>query len=131
MNDNPFDQFDLDPLATPDEITERLRERIEDASPTERDAMRRVWEHLTLHPKHRLELALGTFVDREPEVVSRPPPTPPVSRTGPLANAAASALLSIPMTDLHATLVREGLAGHEPSGYVPIDSDPLLKDPER
>ena len=49
MSDNPFERWDLDPLAGPQAITEALRERVEDATDEhERAAIREDWEALTL-----------------------------------------------------------------------------------
>jgi hypothetical protein len=126
MNENPFDRFDLDPLASPDEITEVLRERIEDAPAAERQALRDAWENLTLHPRKRLALALSTFVDPEPAPpVLRPPPAraAPEHAVRPVDRATLAVV-----SDLHAALELEGLSTHEPTGYVSIASDPLLKD---
>lgn len=57
--DNPFDVLGLPPTATPEEITEALRERMEDAAPDERVHLRALWERLLLHPRDRVLLALG------------------------------------------------------------------------
>lgn len=66
-----FELFELDPLASPEEITERLRERIELAPERERGALREAWEELTLHPRSRVAQAVACFVELEP--APRPP----------------------------------------------------------
>jgi hypothetical protein len=125
MNGNPFDALDLDPSATPDEITERLREMVEDASPSDRQRIRETWESLTLHPRSRVVHALGTFIDPEPEKIVRPPPPrpPPSTEVAPSPRA-----LAVPTTELHATLVRDATSSYEPSAYIPLAADPLLKE---
>ncbi|NUP04465.1 MAG: hypothetical protein HOW73_00200 [Polyangiaceae bacterium] len=122
---NTFDDFDLDPVASSDAITERMRELVEDAEPDARQAIRSAWEELTVHPKKRILQALTTFVDPEPEVVAPPTRAPSVK-----AHAAPidEPVLSLPLTELYETLGREGLLPSEPSGYVTIASDPLLKE---
>ena len=67
MSDNPFERWDLDPLAGPQAITEALRERVEDATDEhERAAIREDWEALTLHPRRRVELALLAHPETRP-----------------------------------------------------------------
>lgn len=122
---NPFDLHDLDPLSSPDEITERLRDLIEDAAPERRQELRQAWEDLTLHPKKRLTSALSTFVDLEAEVVERPRPARPATDR---EEGAPALHLRVPITELYATLARDEIFDHEPTGYVTLASDPLLKD---
>jgi hypothetical protein len=56
---NPFERYDLDPSGDPAEITDQLRQRIEDAPEGERAALRAVWERLMLHPRERVVAVLG------------------------------------------------------------------------
>ena len=59
---NPFDALGLPTDADPQDLTLRLRERIEDAkSEQERTRLRTAWEELTLHPERRVELAIRAF----------------------------------------------------------------------
>ena len=59
---NPFDALGLPTDADPQDLTMRLRERIEDAkTEQERTALRSAWEELTLHPERRVELAIRAF----------------------------------------------------------------------
>jgi len=69
---NPFDALGLPPTATPEEITEVLRARIEDAAPEERAGLRALWERLLSHPRDRVLLALGAH----PRSGSAPPTAP-------------------------------------------------------
>jgi hypothetical protein len=78
---SPFDRWDLDPRSTPAEITARLRELAEDASPEEREEIRAAWEALTMHPRRRFEAAL----DSHPET-REPLGAPPAVRAAPSAS---------------------------------------------
>jgi len=98
---NPFDRFELDPSSDLAEITEALRDRSETLAPEERPALRSAWEALTLHPRHRLELALTAV----PE--SRAPLGAPPARAAPRASAREAEELTL--TDL------VGLSPLEPS----------------
>ncbi len=73
---NPFDELELSPLASIDEITSELRDRAEDAGDDEKKVLRAAWEELTMHPRARLALALTTFPDGG-AAPPRPPPRPP------------------------------------------------------
>lgn len=79
--DNPFDRFELDPASDLAAITDALRDRAEQAAPTERAAIRAAWEALTLHPARRLELAL-TAVPETRAPLGRPPPRVALSPRG-------------------------------------------------
>jgi hypothetical protein len=125
VSDNPFDALGLDPLASPDQITERLRELIEEASEPERARLRAAWEDLTRHPTRRVELALATFVDLEPLTVSAPGPRAALAG---VSEREGARLLAAPVSDLFASLTRLGLAPSEPTGYVSLALDPILKD---
>jgi hypothetical protein len=58
---NPFEVFDLDPSLGLSEITNQLRDRMENArSDDEREALRKAWEVLTLVPHDRFRFALST-----------------------------------------------------------------------
>lgn len=91
MKANPFDEFDISPGASLEEITAAFRERAEDASEEEKRRLRAAWEALTLHPRGRLVSALLTFPERAtltrrptvpgiragaPSEVMTPPPLP-------------------------------------------------------
>jgi hypothetical protein len=74
--DNPYERWDLDPEAGIEGLTESLRDRLEEAtSDEEREALRKAWEELTLHPGRRLEAALGAHPARPP--LGAPPPRLP------------------------------------------------------
>jgi hypothetical protein len=73
--ENPFEAFDLDPLAGPEAITDRLRELAEEASTEERARIREAWQALTLHPLRRLQAALGAHP--ETRALLGAPPAPP------------------------------------------------------
>lgn len=127
MSDNPFDDLGLDPLASPDELTERMRELVEDATTAaQKQALQDAWQDLTMNPRKRVRLALSTFVDSEPFLPSPPPRPRPPAAASPEPQTPAE--LCVPITDLHALLVRERLSSHEPTSYVPLASDPLLKE---
>lgn len=73
---NPFERYGIDPSAGPLAITERMRELAEDAATEEeRSEIRRAWEALTLHPRRRVELALGAHPESRDEP-GRPPRRP-------------------------------------------------------
>ncbi|NOU28073.1 MAG: hypothetical protein HOO96_09235 [Polyangiaceae bacterium] len=64
---NLFEQYDLRPEEGIRVITERLRERIEDArSEEERAALRDAWERLTRNPEARLREALLAAPETRP-----------------------------------------------------------------
>jgi hypothetical protein len=74
--DNPFERYDLDPREGIAAITQRLKELAEEATDdAERDAIRRAWEELTLHPARRLRAALFAHPETRPKLGS-PPPLP-------------------------------------------------------
>lgn len=81
---NPFERYDIDPMQGTAAITERLRELAEDADEAERDALRAVWEDLTMHPRRRLAVALEAFpetrvpLSRRP-LAGAPPDEPPTA----------------------------------------------------
>ena len=83
---NPFDALGLPPTASPEEITEALRERIEDAGPAERAALRALWERMMRHPRERILLALGAH----PRGALTPPDAPPISPDPTAAEEVAS-----------------------------------------
>lgn len=73
---NPFERYGIDPSAGPLAITERMRELAEDAtSEEERAEIRCAWEELTMHPRRRVELALGAHPESREEP-GRPPRRP-------------------------------------------------------
>lgn len=55
---NPFSELGLDPRATPEALTEELRELAEAAPPEERRHLQGAWRRLTLKPEDRLRAAL-------------------------------------------------------------------------
>jgi hypothetical protein len=118
VSDNLFDRWDIDPADGPQAITERLRELAEHAAPRERDALRRAWEELTLHPRRRIAEALGAHPETRPPV-GRPPlpprPPPPEAHDGEVARLA------------HAPVAAAlGPAPEAPPALPPLDDDPLL-----
>ena len=69
-----IERFDLDPRASPDEITEHLRELAERTDdPALRREIREAWEALTTHPLDRLEAALDSHPETRPELGAPPP----------------------------------------------------------
>jgi hypothetical protein len=78
-----FDRWDLDPLASPEAITARLRELAEDATdPEERKAIRAAWEELTMSPLRRLEAVLDSFPETRAPAGEPPPPAASSPRDG-------------------------------------------------
>ena len=69
---DPFERFDLSPSSDGPAITRALQERAEQASPSERLAIRAAWESLTHRAERRVELAL----DALPLPVAPSPPPP-------------------------------------------------------
>ena len=91
MAENPFERWDLDPQASPKELTARFRELVErlqdEGAPAELLAeLRADWEELTGHPRERATLALRTFAadprptGRSPRRRFGAPPSPPTPR---------------------------------------------------
>lgn len=120
---NPFEEFDLDPLAGPEAITDRLRELAADtADPTARARIREAWQELTLHPLRRLQAALAAHPEtREP--LGRPAPAlpavSPAERLDP-ARVTLDDLLVLPS-------VSAALGGADaPDTPPPLDPDPML-----
>ena len=61
---NPFVRYDLDPHLSPRELTELLREKMEDArTEAERSELREAWEVLTKHAATRRSLAMEAGPD--------------------------------------------------------------------
>ncbi len=121
---NPFERFDIDPTRGTAAITERLRELAEDADESERDALRAVWEELTLHPQRRLMVALAAFPETRASLAGPPPPR---------ALPAAAALGPLRLVELAVIpRVARALGGEEPAPPLlePIEADPLI-DPRR
>ena len=119
---NPFERYDIDPLAGPAAITERLRELVEAADDdAERDALRAVWEELTTHPKRRLAHALDAL-----------PETRAALGTPPAAPAAAAEPLTLTPADLVSPpSVLEALAIGRPQlppALPPLEADPHLRE---
>jgi hypothetical protein len=118
---NPFERFDIDPMHGPAAITERMRELAEEADETEREALREVWEDLTMHPRRRLLLALRAFPETRAEA-GAPPPAP---RFPALEADRALTLRELVVTPPVAAV----LSGEEeriPGALPPIESDPFL-----
>lgn len=124
MEDNPFERYDLDPREGVTAITQRLKELIEDAPDEKtRDAIRKAWEELTLHPARRLRAALHAHPETRP-ALGQPPALPRlrVSTTElTLEDLAArpSALAVLPES-----LVPQVL--RDAPKAPPLDDDPLL-----
>lgn len=117
MSDNLFDQWDLDPSQGPQSITERLRERMEDADPQVAVQLRRAWEELTMHPKRRIAEALSTF----------PETRPPVGRPPPVRRALAGRAPTEDARVVHAPVAAAlGSAPHAVPALPPLEHDPLL-----
>lgn len=120
--DNPFERYDLDPTEGIAAITRRLKELAEDAkTDAERDAIRRAWEELTLHPQRRLRAALLAHPETRPPLGSPPPMT----------------RLRLPATDLglrelaarptvEGALARDVIADGSVEPPFLLDDDPLL-----
>lgn len=118
---NPFEAWDLDPLAGPGAITERMRERMAHAPDEEtRRAIRAAWEELTMHPARRLRAALGAHPDSH-GLAGAPPPAPP--RFRPPA-------LTLELTDLALRpSVLDALGeARAAAPDVPAADDPILGD---
>lgn len=80
MPTNPYLQYDLDPSADKEAITERFRELMEDATDENtRRSLRAAWEALTLHPKARVAAALRVHPDRRRKETPPPRANPPRS----------------------------------------------------
>jgi hypothetical protein len=116
--ENLFDRWDLDPSHGPQSITERLRERMEEADPPTAVQLRRAWEELTMHPKRRIAEALSTFPETRPPI-GRPPlprrtstPTQPSGEETRITHAPVAAAM--------------GAAPHPVSALPPLEHDPLL-----
>ena len=133
MSDNPFDRYDIDPLAGPEAITERFRELIEEAHESERSALRAQWEELITHPRERLRIALRAFPETGP-VSPGPTPAPRATASASL-QLASFALLDPPlaMSDLAlapsiaATLGASSTTEAEaPAVLPPWEKDPCL-----
>ena len=116
---NPFDELDLSPLATVDEITVELRERAEDATELERKALREAWEKLTLHPRTRLELAVSTFPIGEGAEARAPAP----ART-PLEPYAPSLFDLLPRPSVESAL--DAMPSPPPPVLPPLAEDALI-----
>jgi hypothetical protein len=76
MSENPFEEFDLEPSAGPEAITDRLRELAENADAARRTRLREAWQALTLHPARRLAAALGAHPETRVPLGAPPPPVP-------------------------------------------------------
>lgn len=54
---NPFDELDLDPRLSPDELTDALRRRAEKAEGADRARIQELWRVLTLNERDRVRWA--------------------------------------------------------------------------
>jgi hypothetical protein len=126
--DNPYDRLGLPPGATPEEITELLRERLAEAAPEEQAELRAIWERLMRHPRERVILALGAHPrDRDAGLPLRaPPPVDPASIT-------RAAALTLPLEELVPlpSLAREvaSMLSGAPARPALSPLDLLLQDP--
>lgn len=119
MVDNPFDRYDLDPWEGIEAITQRLKERAEDAtSEVERIELREAWEALTFHPAERLRAALFAC----PETRA-PLGTPPPSVRGP---PMADTRLRPDVTRPSARLALGEALSSDLDDVPSLDDDPLL-----
>lgn len=122
MSDNPYERYGLNPLASVAELTEALREKIEDADEEERKALRAAWDELARHPERRLLAALTTFIDPDP-----PRPVPPPRAPALEVRSAAPSL-----TPLSGALdLAFEQPPPDPSPSASILDDPLFKDETR
>ena len=125
MDGNPFEHYGLDPREGVSAITQRLKELAEDAqTDAERDAIRRAWEELTLHPARRLRAALHAHPETRPELGL--PPSPPRMRVTTMEitlrdlAARPSAVAVLPESLVPSSL-------RDPASPAPsLDDDPLL-----
>lgn len=116
-DDNPYERYELDPLAGPGAITARLRELAEDAEDElVRARIREAWEALTMHPRRRLDLALRAH----PESRADPgrPPRPTV--VGPAGPPQLDELVALPPLAELAGVAEVELADR------PLEEDPIL-----
>lgn len=119
---NPFERFDLDPREGPAAITRRLRELLEDAPPSEHEAIRRAWEELTRDPRRRIEAALGAHPESRPGLGA--PPQPPSTPPPPLAPTLADL---VPLPSVARVLGSAPVPVRPPRS---LDDDPILKTSE-
>ena len=86
-SDNPFEELDLDPAMSPEELTEKLRRRVERVSEDERPRLQKAWRALTLKDSDRVRLALLTHPrpnpGRDPLTSLREAVPPVISRATP------------------------------------------------
>lgn len=58
MDENPFDDLEIDPRLSGRELTRRIRKIIDRAPSTERATIQAHWQRLTLHDDDRVRFAL-------------------------------------------------------------------------
>lgn len=87
---NPFDELELDPRLSPDELTEALRRRAERAEGAERQRIQELWRILTINERDRVRWAffahprasdsdtrsIDALRERIPPVIARGKPDP-------------------------------------------------------
>ena len=120
---NPFERYGLNPLASVEELTERLRNLIEDADESERGRLRAAWEELSLHPERRFAHISSTFVDPSPPLEIPPGAPSWAASPGPAWHDQPQACTL--------DLFLGGGDCPEVSPYLPILHDPLMRDPSR
>lgn len=121
-DENPFDRYELDPRASPEAITERFRELVEDAPERERDALRAAWDALTLHPESRVRAAFFAHPETRP-----PLGVPPKrKRAVPSAEVSPSLLGLLVLPELSALLPPPRAHGSAEAELV--SSDPVLRE---
>jgi hypothetical protein len=128
---DPFEEFGISPLATPEEITARLQELFADADDSEQARLRTAFDRLTRSPHERLELVLGSFIE-EPEVPLPSSATRALPRAvpSPLKESLAGGVLETYWAQLKPESA-EKLRGLQSSGHIPLEQDPLLGPSEK
>lgn len=93
MEQNPFDELELDPRLSPDELTEALKRRAERLEGAEKQRVQDLWRTLTINDRDRVRWAffahprpahadprsIDALRERIPPLISRmkPPPIEP------------------------------------------------------
>ncbi len=129
-SNDPFEEFGISPLATPEEITARLQELFADADEGEQARLRTAFDRLTRSPHERFELVLGSFMEEaelplpayQARALQRSTPTllqPKLAGLGALESYWEQLSRSAPEA-------AEKLRSSFSSGHIPLEQDPLL-----